>query len=151
MAVSLDLEGALSRTSNAWAGEDNPFSTRRNSYVENDEEALKWAALEKLPSYDRLRKSILSEAAETGRFTYQNVDVRKLSNETRRKFIHRILQEAVLDNQRFLSKFRQRIDRVGIELPTIEVRFEHLNVEADAYFGSRALPSVINFISNLAE
>ena len=43
------------------------------------------------------------------------------------------------------------IFRVGIELPTIEVRFEHLNVEADAYMGSRALPTVLNFTLNMVE
>lgn len=35
--------------------------------------------------------------------------------------------------------------RVGIELPTIEVKFEHMTVEADINTGSRALPSFINF------
>ncbi|KAH9321630.1 hypothetical protein KI387_016269 [Taxus chinensis] len=151
MAVSLDLEGALSRTSNACAGEDNPFSSRRNSCVENDEEALKWAALEKLPSYDRLRKSILSEVAATGSFRYQDVDVTTLSKETRRKFIHRILQVVEVDNKRFLTKLRQRIDRVGMEFPKIEVRFEHLSIKADARVGSRSLPTITNFISNSAE
>ncbi|QCD86817.1 MADS-box transcription factor [Vigna unguiculata] len=40
------------------------------------------------------------------------------------------------------------ISRVGISFPTIEARFEHLNVEAEAYVGSRALPTFINFIVN---
>ena len=43
------------------------------------------------------------------------------------------------------------IFRVGIELPTIEVRFEHLNIEAEAYVGSRGLPTVINFTFNMLE
>ncbi|CAL5427002.1 unnamed protein product [Camellia sinensis] len=34
---------------------------------------------------------------------------------------------------------------VGLELPTIEVRFEHLTVDAEAYVGSRALPTIFNF------
>lgn len=41
--------------------------------------------------------------------------------------------------------------RVGIELPTIEVRFDHLNVEAESYGGSRALPTVINFTFSIFE
>lgn len=36
-------------------------------------------------------------------------------------------------------------------LPKIEVRFEHLNVEADVYIGSRALPSLPNFSLTLIE
>ncbi|PON32553.1 ABC transporter-like [Parasponia andersonii] len=38
--------------------------------------------------------------------------------------------------------------RVGIELPTVEVRFEHLNVDTETYVGKRALPSFINFPIN---
>ncbi|XP_057868467.2 ABC transporter G family member 39 [Cryptomeria japonica] len=151
MAVSLDLERALSRTSKSWRGEDNALSRSFSSGVENDEEALKWAALEKLPTYDRLRKSVLSEVAATGSFKYQNVDVTTLSTETRRKFIHRVLQVAEVDNEQFLSKLRERIERVGIQLPTIEVRFDHLTVDADVHVGSRALPTLINFTSNLFE
>ncbi|KAF2321474.1 hypothetical protein GH714_000026 [Hevea brasiliensis] len=41
--------------------------------------------------------------------------------------------------------------RVGIEIPTIEVRFEHLNIEAEAYVGSSALPSFINFSVSMLE
>ncbi|KAF7137708.1 hypothetical protein RHSIM_Rhsim07G0150000 [Rhododendron simsii] len=40
-------------------------------------------------------------------------------------------------------------DPVGINLPTIEVRFEHLNVDAEAYVGDRALPTVSNFFVNI--
>ncbi|GLJ30773.1 hypothetical protein SUGI_0610320 [Cryptomeria japonica] len=155
MAVSLDLEEALGRASNAWASEDNAFSTsfsnRRSSGLKNDEEALKWAALEKLPTYDRLRKSVLSEVAATGSFKYQNVDVTTLSTETRRKFIQRVLQVAEVDNEHFISKFIERIERVGIQLPTIEVRFDHLTADADVHVGGRALPTVINFTTNLVE
>jgi hypothetical protein len=41
--------------------------------------------------------------------------------------------------------------RVGIDLPVIEVRFEHLNVEAEVHVGGRALPSFFNFIINILE
>ena len=41
--------------------------------------------------------------------------------------------------------------RVGIDLPKIEVRFEHLNVGAEAYVGSRALPTIFNFLVNIVE
>jgi hypothetical protein len=41
--------------------------------------------------------------------------------------------------------------RVGIEIPTIEVRYEHLNIEAYAYVGGRALPTLLNSITNQVE
>jgi hypothetical protein len=41
--------------------------------------------------------------------------------------------------------------RVGIDLPAIEVRFEHLNVEAEVHVGGRALPSFFNFMISILE
>ncbi|GJZ47224.1 pleiotropic drug resistance protein 1-like protein [Tanacetum coccineum] len=48
-------------------------------------------------------------------------------------------------------KVVKHIDRVGIDLPKIEVKFEHLTVEADINTGSRALPSFINFHIDIFE
>lgn len=41
--------------------------------------------------------------------------------------------------------------RGGIEIPTVEVRFEHLNVETEVYLGSRALPTIFNSFANIVE
>lgn len=41
--------------------------------------------------------------------------------------------------------------RVGLNVPTIEVRFEHLTVEAKVYIGSRALPTLLNFSINMLQ
>ena len=41
--------------------------------------------------------------------------------------------------------------RVGIEMPKIEIRFEHLAVEGDVHVGSRALPTLINSTINFIE
>lgn len=38
--------------------------------------------------------------------------------------------------------------RVGIDNPTIEVRFENLNIEAEAYVGNRGIPTFTNFFTN---
>lgn len=40
---------------------------------------------------------------------------------------------------------------MGIEIPKIEVRYEQLSVEGDVYFGSRALPSLLNVALNTIE
>ncbi|TKY48119.1 ABC transporter G family member 40 [Spatholobus suberectus] len=40
---------------------------------------------------------------------------------------------------------------VGLDIPTIEVRYEHLNIEAEAFAGGRALPSFINSVTNVIE
>jgi hypothetical protein len=43
------------------------------------------------------------------------------------------------------------ICRVGLDLPTIEVRFEHLQAEAEVRVGTNALPTVLNSITNKLE
>ena len=41
--------------------------------------------------------------------------------------------------------------RVGIDMPTIEVRFEHLKAEAEVRVGTSGLPTVLNSIVNTIE
>lgn len=41
--------------------------------------------------------------------------------------------------------------RVGLDFPTIEVRYEHLNIEALAHVGNRGLPTFLNTITNYLE
>ncbi|KAI3712045.1 hypothetical protein L1987_70594 [Smallanthus sonchifolius] len=119
----------------------------RSTREEDDEEALKWASLEKLPTFDRLKKGLLF--GSTGP-SYE-VDVDDLNFEDRKRLLDRLVNTADEDNEKFLLKLRNRIDRVGIDLPTIEVKFEHLSVEADVNTGSRALPSFINFHIDIFE
>ncbi|KAL5538741.1 hypothetical protein UlMin_046004 [Ulmus minor] len=119
----------------------------KSSREEDDEEALKWAALEKLPTYARLRKGILA----TSRGEPTEIDVDDLGHKERKDLLERLIKVAEEDNERFLLKLRDRIDRVGINLPTVEVRFEHVNVETEVYVGSRALPSFVNFLVNIVE
>ncbi|XP_022860155.1 ABC transporter G family member 35-like, partial [Olea europaea var. sylvestris] len=40
---------------------------------------------------------------------------------------------------------------VGINLPTVEVRFKKLTVEADCFIGDRSLPTLLNATRNIAE
>nr|AMR34859.1 PDR transporter [Artemisia annua] len=119
----------------------------RSTREEDDEEALKWAALEKLPTYDRLKKGLIF--GSTG--PSEEVDVASLGFEERKRLLERLVRSADEDNEKFLLKFRNRIDRVGLDLPKIEVKFEHLTVEADINTGSRALPSFINFHIDIFE
>lgn len=69
----------------------------------------------------------------------------------RKVLVEKILKVVQEDNERFLLRLRERIDRVGLELPKIEVRFENLSVEADTYFGGRALPTLLNAVMNTIE
>ncbi|KAB2081398.1 hypothetical protein ES319_A05G129500v1 [Gossypium barbadense] len=119
----------------------------RSSREEDDEEALKWAAIERLPTVARLRKGILTSSQGGA----NEIDIVNLGWQERRTILERLVKVADEDNERFLWKFKNRIDRVGIELPTIEVRFENINIEAEAFVGTNALPSFLNFITSIFE
>ncbi|KAK3416804.1 hypothetical protein EUGRSUZ_H02564 [Eucalyptus grandis] len=96
----------------------------RSSRDEDDEEAPRWAALEELPTFERLQKGILTAGGGANQ-----IDIWNLGFHDRKRLL----------------------ERVGIDLPTIEVRFDHLKVEAEAHEGSRALPTVINFCTSILE
>ncbi|KAK4489207.1 hypothetical protein RD792_005002 [Penstemon davidsonii] len=118
-------------------------TSRRITKAEEDEEALRWAALEKLPTYDRLRKTILkSFNDDTNQGNIKEVDVRKLGLTDKQEFIDRFFKNAEEDNEKFLIKFRNRIDKVGITLPSVEVKFKKLNIEADCLVGDSGLPTL---------
>ncbi|KAG6581908.1 Pleiotropic drug resistance protein 1, partial [Cucurbita argyrosperma subsp. sororia] len=108
----------------------------RSSAAEEDEEALKWAAIEKLPTFRRLRKGLVTTLEGAA----DEVDIMNLGLQNRKNLMEMLLKVAEEDNE-----------KVGIEFPTIEVRFEQLNVEADVHVGSRALPTVVNFTLNMVE
>ncbi|XP_015972150.1 pleiotropic drug resistance protein 1-like [Arachis duranensis] len=114
---------------------------------EDDEEALKWDAIQKLPSIARLRKGLLA----TPDGVTSQIDVKKLGMQERRYLLERLVKIAEEDNEKFLLKLRNRIDRVKVQIPTIEVRFENLKVKAEVQVGSRALPTFTNFIFNIVE
>uniref|UniRef100_A0ACD5YG24 Uncharacterized protein n=1 Tax=Avena sativa TaxID=4498 RepID=A0ACD5YG24_AVESA len=136
---------SLRQESNVWSrGADDVFS--RSSRDEDDEEALRWAALEKLPTYDRARTAVL--AMPEGEL--KQVNVQKLGAQERHAVMQRVAWVGD-EHERFLSKFRDRVDRVRVALPTIEVRYKDLEVEAEAYVGSRGLPTIFNTYANVLE
>ncbi|AES81585.2 drug resistance transporter-like ABC domain protein [Medicago truncatula] len=133
--------------SSIWRNSDAAEIFSNSFHQEDDEESLKWAAIQKLPTFERLRKGLLTslqgEATE--------VDVEKLGLQERKDLLERLVRLAEEDNEKFLLKLKDRMDRVGIDLPTIEVRFERLNINAEARVGSRSLPTFTNFMVNIVE
>ncbi|AQK43773.1 Pleiotropic drug resistance ABC transporter family protein [Zea mays] len=91
-----------------------------------------------------MRKGILTGAAAG----VEEVDIQGLGMQERKNLIERLVRTAEEDNERFLLKLRDRMERVGIDNPTIEVRFENLNIDAEAYVGNRGVPTMTNFFSN---
>ncbi|RZC89025.1 hypothetical protein C5167_030719 [Papaver somniferum] len=119
----------------------------RSSRDEDDEEALIWAALESLPTYNRITKGILTDDGKE----IKEIDIKNLGFQEKKRLIERLLKVAEEDNEKFLLKLKNRIDRVGIDIPTIEVRYENLIIDAEAYAGGRALPTILNYFANYVE
>lgn len=78
----------------------------------DDESVLQWAAIDRLPTFERLRTSLFdendgNEADGRGR---RVVDVTKLGAPERHMFIEKLIKHIEHDNLRLLQKIRKRID-----------------------------------------
>ncbi|XVE52032.1 hypothetical protein DITRI_Ditri02bG0087700 [Diplodiscus trichospermus] len=91
--------------------------SRNSSRAAEDEEALRWPAIERLPTYERLRTSIIKSFLEgdnkgghgNDKLAPREVDVRKLGIDDRQKFINALFKVAEEDNEKFLKRFKNRI------------------------------------------
>jgi len=107
MRMGSNLDGSLLRTSSSWWASRGSNAFRSSAREEDDEEVLRWAAIEKLPTYDRMRKGILT-AVGGG---IQEVDIQGLSMQERQCLMQRLIRIPEEDNERFLLKLRERIQR----------------------------------------
>lgn len=85
---------------------------RSGRQVENDEEELKWAAIERLPTYDRVRTGMLKQVMSNGRVVHGEVDVTKLGSQDKKQLMESILKVIEEDNEKFLRRLRDRTDRL---------------------------------------
>ncbi|XP_009141587.1 ABC transporter G family member 39 [Brassica rapa] len=119
---------------------------------EDDDVELRWAAIERLPTFDRLRKGMLpQEATVNGKGKLEEVDLTNLAPKEKKHLMEMIFKFVEEDNEKFLRRLRERTDRVGIEVPKIEVRYENISVEGDVRSASRALPTLFNVTLNTLE
>ncbi|KAL6010130.1 hypothetical protein ACLOJK_000561 [Asimina triloba] len=119
---------------------------------DEDEQDLWWAALERLPTYSRLTVSILTAGqSKSGRIVHNQVAVKDVGLEIRQDLLDRLVPITEHDNEYFVQKLRERIDRVEITLPEVEVRYENLTVNANVYVGGRAMPTLPNAALNAIE
>ncbi|GLT42700.1 hypothetical protein SLA2020_166860 [Shorea laevis] len=113
---------------------------------DNDEVELQWAAIERLPTFRQIRSSLFPKDGKEER-EMEVIDVTKLGAPERHVFIERLITRVEEDNLRLLKKLKERMERVGLELPTIEVRYQNLCVEAECeVVQGKPLPTLWNTI-----
>lgn len=93
----------------AWNVPSDVF--QRSQRQEDDEEELRWAAIERLPTYDRLRMGVLKQVLDNGRVLHDEVDVTRLGMQDKKQLMESILKVVEEDNEKFLRRLRDRIDR----------------------------------------
>ncbi|CAJ1940722.1 unnamed protein product [Sphenostylis stenocarpa] len=141
------------------------FERDADSFVEEDKELQsKWAAIEKLPTFKRIKTSFVDisqeESASSSREAVEKfgawrssskrvVDVTKLGAVEKRLFIDRLIKHIENDNLQLLQKLRERMERVNVKLPTVEVKYKNLNVRAECeVVQGKALPTLWNSFSS---
>ncbi|KAI3954477.1 hypothetical protein MKW92_053462 [Papaver armeniacum] len=123
------------------------------SYAQDEEELL-WAALERLPTQKRSNFAILKKSpseSDGQESTHETIDVRKLDRFGRQLVVKKAFATNEQDNYKLLSAVKDRLNRVGLEIPEIEVRFERLHITADVQTSSRALPTLVNYVRDTME
>lgn len=81
---------------------------RSESFREDgdDEEALRWAALERLPTYNRVRRGIFTNIVGDKK----EVDLNELELEERKVVLDRLVNSIEEDAERFFGRIRRRFD-----------------------------------------
>lgn len=130
---------------------DNSSSSSTKHGDLDEDSADQWAAVQRLPTFERLRLSLLDKndgneanIAKGKRI----VDVTKLSAPEKHVLMEKLIGDN--NNRRLLRKIRERLDNVGIKLPTIEVRYQNVHVEAECeVVDGLPLPSIWNSIKSM--
>ena len=90
-----------------WNSAENVFA-RSASYKEDgeDEEALRWAALERLPTYRRVRRGIFKDVVGEAK----EVDVSELEANEQKLLLERLVNAVDDDPGLFFDRMRRRFD-----------------------------------------
>ncbi|KAL6132840.1 hypothetical protein ACLB2K_065079 [Fragaria x ananassa] len=94
--------------------------------------STEWEAIERLSTFERLKSSLFDKGDDGSELDGEGkrvVDVTKLGAMEKHVFIEKLIKHNENDNLRLLRKIRKRIYKVGVELPTVEVRYKNLRVE----------------------
>ncbi|XP_077217702.1 pleiotropic drug resistance protein 3-like isoform X2 [Tasmannia lanceolata] len=144
--IGRSRRSSLQRQNSSFRSSSTVNSMREN---DDDEIELQWAAIERLPTFERLRSSLFDHCEDGGEVHNSKgkkmIDVTKLGAIERHMFVEKLLKHIENDNRLLLQKLRERIDRVDVKLPTVEVRYKNLCVKAQCEIvHGKPLPSLWN-------
>lgn len=90
-----------------WNSAENAFA-RTPSFREegDDEEALRWAALERLPTYSRVRRGIFKNMVGE----HKEIDLSELETQEQKLVLDRLVKSVDHDPERFFDRMRKRFD-----------------------------------------
>ncbi|XP_050220397.1 pleiotropic drug resistance protein 3-like isoform X1 [Mercurialis annua] len=113
---------------------------------EDDIDQLQWAAVERLPTFRRITTALFAEEPNASDAKAKRiVDVSTLGAQERHMFMEKLIKHIEHDNLRLLKKLRKRIHKAGVQLPSVEVRYKNLSVEAECkVVRGRPLPTLWN-------
>ncbi|KAJ8439251.1 hypothetical protein Cgig2_030186 [Carnegiea gigantea] len=133
-------------------------SFRRNVSVGSSRDAIneefiqEWAKIERLPTYQRSRVFLFDEYSG-GTITdvkgKRMIDASMLEPLDRHLFIEKLIKQIEQDNLCLLQKLRNRVDKVGLKLPAVEVKYKNLFVEAECkVVDGKPLPTLWNSLKS---
>ncbi|KAK2646917.1 hypothetical protein Ddye_022112 [Dipteronia dyeriana] len=128
--------------------------TSMNSEQHNDDDSVEYeslyAAVQRLPTFELVTTALFDVKDEENVAGKKVINVTKLGAEERRMFIEKLIKHIENDNLQLLQKIRKRIDKVGVQLPTVEVRYKNLCVEAECeVVHGKPLPTLWNTAKGL--
>lgn len=113
--LRMNIGSSSSRRS--WAPESSSLHEdhhvfERSSEDDDDEEELKWAATERLPTFERLSRKNINVKQSSSYEDDEEVDISNLGmNAKNQLLLDGLLRTVEQDNEKFLTRMRQRIHR----------------------------------------
>ncbi|KAK9815219.1 hypothetical protein WJX72_000157 [[Myrmecia] bisecta] len=117
----------------------------------DDTDALVKAALELKNDPRHSRLAVILEDRDPSKEAVRVIDVHKMTKSQKQLIVRKAMGTSDQDNEILLSRMRERMDRAGVELSKVEVRFNDLRVETEVFVGNRALPTVKNSMQGFFE
>lgn len=149
--VGRSLRSSFRHHTSSFRSNSNLSSLKDNADVEF---VKQWAEINRLPTFERLRSSLIDDDEDEGdRIDAKGkrlIDVTKLGSLERHLFIEKLIKHIENDNLRLLHKLRKRIDKVGVKLPTVEVRYKNMHVQAECeVVHGNPLPTLWNSLQSM--